>query len=120
MIDGGVENTNKAVTELCDNGLLKTILAQTEIMFSNSMIEAFWRTLKHQWLYINSLDNMTTLKRLVAYYIDEYNGVLPHQALNGLTPDEVYFGVGGNVCTMRNECRAEARRIRFETNRNMD
>jgi putative transposase len=27
------------------------VLAQVDVTFSNSMIEAFWRSLKHQWLY---------------------------------------------------------------------
>ena len=27
--------------------------AQTEITFSNSMIESWWRVLKHQWLYLH-------------------------------------------------------------------
>ncbi len=45
---GGGENINEAVMKLVTDGLLKLILAQTDLSFSNSMIEAFWRVLKHQ------------------------------------------------------------------------
>ena len=55
LVDGGVENFNSAVDKLVQTGLLKRVLAQTEIQFSNSMIESWWRVLKHQWLYLNSV-----------------------------------------------------------------
>ena len=50
LADGGVENVNGAVDELVASGLLRRLLAMTEIAFSNSLTEAWWRTLKHQWL----------------------------------------------------------------------
>ncbi len=50
LADGGVENFNSAVDELVDSGLLRRLLAMTEISFSNSLIESWWRAIKHQWL----------------------------------------------------------------------
>ena len=47
LVDGGVENFNGAVDELVETGLLNRVLAQTETTFSNSMIESWWRVLKH-------------------------------------------------------------------------
>ncbi len=41
MVDGGIENFNHAVDELVESGVLKRILAQTDLLFSNSLIEAF-------------------------------------------------------------------------------
>ena len=40
------------------------------ITFSNSLIESWWRVLKHQWLYLNTLDTVTTVRKLVAFYIE--------------------------------------------------
>ena len=40
MVDGGVENYNSAVDEVLESGMLKRVLAQTDINFSNSMIES--------------------------------------------------------------------------------
>ena len=41
MVDGGVENFNEALSKLIENGLLKLIHAQTDVVESNSMIERF-------------------------------------------------------------------------------
>ena len=60
------------------------------------MIEAWWRSLKHHWLFLHALDSVPTVRRLVAFYVDEHNRVLPHSAFRGQTPDEMYFGIGGH------------------------
>jgi hypothetical protein len=41
------------------DGVIRRVLAQVEVSFSNSMIEAFWRSLRHQWLYLHSLASFT-------------------------------------------------------------
>ncbi len=53
LVDGGGENFNSAVDEVVESGLLRRVLAQTKITYSNSLIESWWRILKHQWLYFN-------------------------------------------------------------------
>jgi putative transposase len=97
LADAGAENVNAQVFELIHTGVLRRVLAFTELKFSNSMIEAWWRSLKHQWLFLHSLDSVTTVRRLVAFYVDEHNRVLPHSAFRGQTPDEMYFGTGEGV-----------------------
>ena len=49
LVDAGVENVNAQVDALIHTGVLRGLLAFTELKFSNSMIEAWWRSLKHQW-----------------------------------------------------------------------
>src|SRR6202011_5463933 len=88
LADAGVENVNAQVDDLITTGVLRRVLAFTELKFSNSMIEGWWRSLKHQWLFLHSLDSVTTVRRLVAFYVDEHNRVLPHSAFRGQTPDE--------------------------------
>jgi putative transposase len=95
LADAGVENVNAQVDELIDRGVLRRLLAFTELKCSNSMIEAWWRALKHQWLFLHSLDSVATIRRLVAFYVHAPNHVLPHSAFRGQTPDERYFGTGG-------------------------
>jgi hypothetical protein len=99
LADAGVENVNADVDELITTGVLRRVLAFTELRFSNSMIEAWWRSLKHQWLFLHSLDSVPTVRRLVAFYVQEHNTVLPHSAFRGQTPDEIYFGTGDTVPT---------------------
>jgi hypothetical protein len=97
LADAGVENKNAAVDELVETGLLKRVLAMTEIRFSNSLIEAWWRTLKHQWLYLNHLDSVAKVQNLVSFYVAEHNTRIPHSAFRGETPDEMYLGTGAGV-----------------------
>jgi putative transposase len=81
------------------------------------MIEAWWRSLKHQWLFQHSLDSIATVRRLVAFYVEEHNRVLPHSAFRGQTPDEMYFGTGDAVPADLMSRAADARRARQEANR---
>ena len=47
LTDRGVENMSSNVAELIASGLLRRVLAMTDLSFSNSMIEAWGRALKH-------------------------------------------------------------------------
>jgi transposase InsO family protein len=117
LADAGVENVNAAVDDLIATGVLRRVLAFTELKFSNSMIEAWRRSLKHQRLFLHSLDSVTTVRRLVAFYVDEHNRVLPHSAFRGQTPNEMYFGTGDAVPAELTARAAAARRTRVEANR---
>jgi putative transposase len=120
LADAGVENVNAQVDDLITTGVLRRVLAFTELKFSNSMIEAWWRSLKHQWLFLHALDSVPTVRRLVAFYVDEHNRVLPHSAFRGQTPDEIYFGTGDTVPADLMSRAATARRARGEANRSAD
>ena len=45
--DGGVENFNEAVDQVLSRFQIVRVQAQIDVQFSNSMIEAFWRSTKH-------------------------------------------------------------------------
>ena len=81
------------------------------------MIEAWWRSLKHQWLFLHSRDRVPTVRRLVAFDVDEHNRGLPQSACRGQTPDEMYFGTGDTVPADLTARAAAARRARVEANR---
>jgi len=117
LADAGVENVNAQVDNLITAGVLRRVLAFTELKFSNSMIEAWWRSLKHQWLFLHSLDSIITVRRLVEFYVQEHNRVLPHSAFRGQTPDEMYFGTGDTVPADLTSRAAAARRARVKANR---
>ncbi len=97
--------------------MLDRVLAQTEISVSNSLIEAWWRALKHQWLYLNALDSVSKLRSLVAYYVEQHNERIPHSAFRGQTPDEMYFGTGSGVPENLEQAKQRARAGRLEQNR---
>jgi len=115
--DGGVENYNASVDAVVESGLLKRVLAQTEISFSNSLIVAWWRGLKHQWLFLHQLDSLTKVRGLVGFYVAEHNERVPHSAFKGQTLDEAYFGDGAEIPAQLEEARQAARAARLEENR---
>ena len=75
-------------------------------------------SLKRQWLYLHlhQLDSMATVRRLVAFYVQQHNEVMPHSAFNGFTPDEVYFGKTEGVVESLASGRVIARVERIEAN----
>jgi len=117
VVDGGVENYNGGVDGLIEQGILRRVLALTELRFSNSLIEAFWRQMKHQWLFLNTLDSVASVRRHVAFYVAAHNGEIPHSTFSGETPDEVYFGTGDHVPGELDEARRKARESRLASNR---
>jgi len=117
IADSGVENVNAEVDELMADGLVHRVLAQVELSFSNSMIEAFWRSLRHQWLYLHALESFTQLASLIDFYVKEHNTQMPHHAFDGPTPDEVYFDQAERVHDRLRAARRRARRERMEANR---
>ena len=119
LADAGVENVNAQIDALLATGVLRRLLAMTELKFSNSMIEAWWRSLKHQWLFLHALDSVATVRRLVAFYVDEHNRVLPHSAFRGQTPDEMYFGTGDAIPAELAARADAARRARLQANRSV-
>ena len=100
---------NAALTLNADGSFTFTpdaLLARTEITFSNSLIESWWRVLKHQWLFLNWLDTVTTVRKLVAFYVEEHNSQLPHSAFRGQTPDESPLSVKQSEPKSLNTARA--------------
>jgi transposase InsO family protein len=68
-MDSGVENLNKDVDKLLEGRTIERVIAQVDVTFSNSMIESWWRSLKHGWLFINHLDNVGTLRKLIEFSV---------------------------------------------------
>jgi transposase InsO family protein len=117
VADSGVENVNEQVDRLVETGVLNRILALVEVGFSNSMIEACWRSLRHQWLYLHMLDSLGSVQRLIAFWLDQYNTAMPHSAFLGQTPDEIYFGTGDHVPAELKAARRVAQQERLTENR---
>jgi putative transposase len=116
----GLRTSNGAVDGLIQSGLLHRVLARTEITYSNSMIESWWRVLKHQWLYLNTLGTVSAVEKLVGFYVHEHNTRLPHSAFQGQPPDEMYFQNGDYIPQQLEAARQQARQARAEANRKPD
>lgn len=73
--------------------------------------------MKHQWLYLNTLDTVSKLEKLVAFYVGEHNTRLSHSAFRGQTPDEMYFGTGDLIPAELEAGKKAAHEFRKEVNR---
>lgn len=117
MTDGGSENFGDVNTLLDDSNWLRRIVAQTEIIYSNSMIEAWWRELKHRWLFLHLLDTADAVGNLVAFYVEQHNAIVPRSKLSGRTPDEVYFSRETDMPERLFALRRQAQQQRIAHNR---
>ncbi len=117
--DAGSENVNRLVDDELEGIDLERVLAQIDVTYSNSMIEAFWRSLKHSWLYLHGLETESELRRLIAFYVESHNEVMPHSVFQGQTPNEMFFGTGDAVVSRLASDRVQAQAERLALNRSL-
>lgn len=99
LTDGGSENVNTKVGLLLNslnNNIIHRI-AQRDVLFSNSMIEAFNKVLKHQFLYPHNIGSRKQLEKVLHEAIIIYNNHKPQINLGGNTPTETFNGVPINL-----------------------
>ena len=58
-------------------------------------IERLWRSLKYEAVYLRELKDGFEAQRVIAQWLEFYNQVRPHSALDRRTPDEVYRAGSG-------------------------
>jgi putative transposase len=90
MMDKGGENINAKVDKALEDYQITRVIAKFDTSFSNSMIEAFFKSLKNNYLYFKNPNTLNELAENVEFYINEHNIKIPHSAHSGLTPGEVY------------------------------
>lgn len=58
----------------------------------NVFVERLWKSIKYEEVYLHAYDSVREARRGLDRYLTFYNHRRPHSTLDGLTPDEVYFG----------------------------
>ncbi|PKP17916.1 MAG: transposase [Bacteroidetes bacterium HGW-Bacteroidetes-21] len=117
ITDGGSENKGKVSLFANDcNNNIKKLIAQTDIILSNSMIESVNKRIKYDFLYRNEIISPEDLYKLLAIIVEEYNNK-PHSALFGLTPNEVLKGQIPDKNLFANDI-TNARKKRYTINNN--
>jgi putative transposase len=71
---------------------MKRIIAQCDIIFSNSMIESVNKRMKYDFLFRTKLLDYQQVVKYIPTAVEEYNNK-PLSALYGLTPNEVLRGM---------------------------
>ena len=57
----------------------------------NLFIERLWKSVKYEEVYLHAYDSVTEARHGLTRYFTFYNQGRPHSALDGRTPDMVYF-----------------------------
>ena len=58
----------------------------------NVIIERWFRSLKTEYIYINEYGSPKALRAGIRQYVEDYNGLRPHQSHDYDTPASVYSG----------------------------
>jgi len=92
MVDDGIENKGHVSTAIENREIkLNKLIAQKDIHFSNSTIEAVNKIMKYNFLFRQDLYDFKHVQRFLETAVEDYNN-RPHSALFGLTPYEVFHG----------------------------
>jgi putative transposase len=59
----------------------------------NLFVERLWKSVKYEEVYLHAYASASEAQQGLARYFTFYNSGRPHVALDGRTPDMVYFGV---------------------------
>jgi putative transposase len=89
--DQGAQFTSRAFTDLLKHHEVKISMDGRGRVQDNIFIERLWWTVKHHYIYLHTFDNGTQLRNGLAEWFKHYNHERSHQALDNLTPDEVYY-----------------------------
>jgi len=90
--DQGVQFTGKAFTNELKENVIKISMDGKGRWMDNVFIERLWRSVKYEEIYIKEYDSVAELVQSLKQYFNFYNFERPHQALDGKTPAELYFG----------------------------
>jgi putative transposase len=89
--DQGAQFTSAGFTDLLKSNNVRISMDGRGRVQDNIFIERLWWTLKYHYLYLRSFDNGMELRQELGNWFEFYNSERSHQALDNLTPDEVYF-----------------------------
>ena len=89
--DQGAQFTSNAFTDLLKQHDIKISMDGKGRVQDNIFVERLWWTVKHHYLYLHAFDNGIQLRNGLTEWFKFYNHERPHQALDNLTPDEVYY-----------------------------
>ena len=92
LSDGGSENVNTIVSNFTSSNHIKHMIAQKDVVFSNSMIESINKTIKHQFLHPKEIPDRNRLEPVFEETVSIYNAIRPQMSLQGNTPIQTFQG----------------------------
>ena len=90
--DQGSQFTSEAFTDVLRASEITISMDGKGRWLDNVFIERLWRSLKYEEVYLKAYESVAEARRSIGDYFAFYNQERRHQALERLTPDEVYTG----------------------------
>lgn len=91
--DQGAQFTSRGFVGLLESNGIQVSMDGRGRAQDNIFIERLWWTLKYHFVYLHAFESGTELRHGLHQWVDFYNRERFHQALDNLTPDEVYYGL---------------------------
>ena len=89
--DQGTQFTSKSFIGVLKSNHIQISMDGRGRCLDNVFIERLWWTVKYHYLYLWAFENGTALRKGLQKWFRFYNQERSHQALDEMTPDEVYF-----------------------------
>ena len=89
--DQGSQFTSQVFTGLLKDNNIQISMDGKGAWRDNVFIERLWRTVKYEHVYLHAYDSVSAARSQISDYFQFYNQRRQHSALDGSTPDQVYF-----------------------------
>ena len=89
--DQGSQFTSEAFTGLLKERGIRISMDGRGAWRDNRFIERLWRSVKYEEVYLHAYETVAAAQAGLERYFKRYNGRRPHHALDGRTPDDVYY-----------------------------
>jgi putative transposase len=89
--DQGSQFTGAEFTGLLKEHQIRISMDGKGCWRDNVFVERLWKSVKYEEVYLKAYDSVTAAKAGLGDYLRFYNTRRPHQALDGESPDTVYF-----------------------------
>jgi putative transposase len=90
--DQGAQFTSVGFTSVLESRGIRISMDGRGRWVDNVFVERLWRSVKYEEVYLHAYGSVAEARARLRVYFDFYNRIRPHQGLERLTPDAVYFG----------------------------
>jgi putative transposase len=89
--DQGCQFTSQEFTGLLTHHGIQISMDGKGCWRDNVFVERLWKSIKYEEVYLHAYETVSAAHQGVERYLTFYNQTRPHQALDGRTPDQVYY-----------------------------
>lgn len=91
--DQGSQFTSSAFIGVLEQHAIQVSMDGKGCWRDNVFVERLWKSVKYEEIYLHGYDTVSAARLALTRYFDFYNRRRPHSALDGKTPDSVYFNL---------------------------